>query len=426
MRLKLVGIGFFLILASFACAQQVNVTWWDFLSGGDGVRMKAMIDEFNQTHPDIQINTTTLEWGVPFYSKIRTSIGVCQQPDIMTYHISRYPLGVQLGDLRPISDEELASVGLSKDDYQPGLIDKASIDGNLYGIPLDIHSSILYYNKEILEEAGLLGEDGLPMGLDGIDNFNKALETIQEKTGKLPLTFGNSNYGSGIWRLFYTLFKQQGGDFLVDNDITLGEEGKKALETIKNWIDEGYVRKDVTNPAAIALFTSGEAAFLIKGVWEVPTMTDLAAKGELFDWGAIAHPAYFDGGREAGEQPPTWADAHTLAIPAGCEPMSEEKLNAVLEVMAWMNKNSIMWAGGGHIPAYVPVTESEEYQALEPQGTYSVLATNAAFDPESAIAGVASPVYDAVGNYLEPAVIGRLPIDQALQMYEQELESQLR
>lgn len=422
--LKSLFLGVFIGLLSSSLAQ-TEITWWDFLSGGDGVRMKAMIDEFNQSHPDININVTTLEWGLPFYSKVRTSIAVCEQPDIMTYHISRFPLGVQVGDLRPISDEELNSVGLSRDDYQPGLIEKATIDGKLYGVPLDIHSSILYFNKEILEEAGLLGEDGLPMNLDGIDNFNEALATIQERTGKIPLVFGNSNYGSGIWRLFYTLFSQQGGELLQNGEITLGEEGRVALETIKNWLDQGYVRRDVTNPAAIALFTSGEAAFFIKGDWEVPTMVDLEAKGELFDWGAMAIPALF-GDTQAGEQSPTWADAHTLAIPSGCEPISEEKLAAVLEVIAWMNKNSLMWAGGGHIPAYTAVTESEEYQALEPQGTYSVLAENTSFDPETPIAGVASPVYDAVANYFEPAVTGQLPIDQAIQMFEQELTSQLR
>ena len=32
----------------------------------------------------------------------------------------------------------------------------------------------------------------------------------------------------------------------------------------------------------------------INGVWEVPTMTDLAAAGELFDWGAIELPVFFD------------------------------------------------------------------------------------------------------------------------------------
>ncbi len=63
-----------------SCPCTADITWWDFLSGGDGVRMKALIKEFNDTHPDIRINATTLEWGVPFYSKVQTAAAVGQQP----------------------------------------------------------------------------------------------------------------------------------------------------------------------------------------------------------------------------------------------------------------------------------------------------------------------------------------------------------
>ena len=73
------------LMAVPAVAQQ-EVVWWDFLAGGDGVRMKALIDQFNQEHPDIDITGTTLEWGVPFYTKVRTSAAVGQGPDVMTYH----------------------------------------------------------------------------------------------------------------------------------------------------------------------------------------------------------------------------------------------------------------------------------------------------------------------------------------------------
>ena len=75
--------------------------------------------------------------------------------------------------------------------------------------------------------------------------------------------------------------------------------------------------------------------------------------------------------------------------------MSPEKLAAVLEVIAWMNKNSLFWATAGHIPAYTPVTGMAEYKAMQPNATYSSLAETAVFDPSSTVAGVASPTYDA-------------------------------
>jgi multiple sugar transport system substrate-binding protein len=71
--LKLAVSAAIALLPSAAAFAQTDITWWDFLSGGDGVRMKALIKEFNDTHPDIKINATTLEWGVPFYTKVQTS-----------------------------------------------------------------------------------------------------------------------------------------------------------------------------------------------------------------------------------------------------------------------------------------------------------------------------------------------------------------
>lgn len=65
----LVAAGAF--MASAAHAQE-TVVWWDFLGGGDGVRMKQMIAEFNEAHQDeIAIDATTLDWACHFTRKCR-------------------------------------------------------------------------------------------------------------------------------------------------------------------------------------------------------------------------------------------------------------------------------------------------------------------------------------------------------------------
>ena len=83
-----------LLTAAGSAMAADNIVWWDFLGGGDGVRMKALIDQFNKENTDLQIQATTLEWGTPFYTKVQTSAAIGEGPDIMTYHESRMPLGV--------------------------------------------------------------------------------------------------------------------------------------------------------------------------------------------------------------------------------------------------------------------------------------------------------------------------------------------
>jgi multiple sugar transport system substrate-binding protein len=186
-----------------------------------------------------------------------------------------------------------------------------------------------------------------------------------------------------------------------------------------SWVEAGLAPSLTEYEGSVALFTSGASALHMNGVWEVPTMTDLAAKGELgFEWGAVAIPTFFD-------HPATWADSHGFAIPNNVgKEMTPEKKAAVLEVISWMNKNSISWADAGHIPAYSPVRESEEFKTMQPNATYSVLADTAVFDPKSTLAGVASPVYDAVANYIAPAMNGEMTAQEAIDEMKADLQDQ--
>lgn len=413
-----------LIAMTAAGHAQTNVVWWDFLGGGDGVRMKALIEKFNTEHQgQIQIEATTLEWGTPYYSKVQTSAAVGEGPDVMTYHLSRLPLGVSSQTLREITPEELAKVGLGPESFVESNFQSAQMDGKIYAVPFDIHAVILYYNKDLLKEAGLLGDDGQPKGLDGAENFSAALKKLTEGKAEYGLSIDTAESGSE-WRIFYSLLRQQGGQFITEDNQILGgdnlDKAAKAAELVGSWVENGWAPKAVDYPASVALFTSGAAALNINGVWEVPTMIDLEKSGKLgFEWGAVRIPVFFD-------QPATWADSHAFAIPNNVgKEISAEKLDAVLKVIAWMNKESLFWATAGHIPAFKPVTESAEYKAMEPNATYSTLAENAVFDPSTTITGVASPAYDAILNYFIPAINGDMDAQEAVEAMRDELQSLL-
>ena len=269
-----------------------TIVWWDFLSGGDGVRMKAMLDEFNKEHAGkVQIDATTLEWGVPFYTKVQTSTATGQGPDIMTYHESRMPLGISTGSLSPITPEELAASGIKASDFGPANWKAAQgTDGKQYGVPLDIHSIILYYNKDLLKKAGLLGDDGKPKGLDGVANWDAALAKLT------PTAFTDCRCPTTRrrwWRIFYTLLNQQDGAFLKDGKFLDGDNLGKAttaLAEMQKWVKSGWTPGKTDYPASIALFTSGKAAMHVNGVWEVPTMVDLAREGPVVRLGRDLDP----------------------------------------------------------------------------------------------------------------------------------------
>ena len=422
----LAAAGIATVIASAQTA--TKVVFWDFFGGGDGIRMKQIVDEYNKSQSDIHVERTTLTWGAPFYTKIHTAVVAGETPDIMTYHVSAMPRGVALKDLRPITGAELASAGLKESDFQANLVKSLKAiakeqagDSALYAIPLDTHTSVLYYNKDILKKAGLLGANGKPRGLTGLANFTKALMTIKDKTGMLPMSFSSSGDSATPWRLWSTLLMQQGGAMVRDGKLDLTDidsKGKAALQAMADWSKDGLIAKNTTYPASVALFTSGRAAFMFNGNWEVPTMVDLKKSGKLFDFGVASFPKLFNNQN-------TWADSHTLAIPNNSKtPMTPEKLTAVLKFVGYVNKTGgLGWAGGGHIPSYLPTQKSNEFKNMQPNVEYSAIsAKDAVYEPTVKIFGVGGPVYDAAGNNFLPALMGQATVEQAIGKFKSTIE----
>ena len=409
-------------LALVAASAQAGETviWWDFLGGGDGVRMKKLIEDFNTEHKDaIEIQATTLDWGTPFYTKVQTSAAVGEGPDVMTYHASRIPRAVDQGTLTEITADDMKIMGLSEASFAKAPWDAVHVDGKQYAVPFDTHPIVLYYNKDKLAAAGLIGDDGLPKGLDGLDNFNAALKKLKDGGTKWPIANVTAD-GSFVFRTIYSLLCQQGGNVGSDGAWITGDNADKLAKSvgvIADWVKDEYTPSYTDYPSTVALFTSGDAATMINGVWEVPTMTDLNKQGKLFNWGAIELPVLFD-------KPCTYSDSHSFAIPNNVgKPATPEKHAAVLEVIKWMEDHSLFWATAGHIPANKAVTDSAEYKAMQPQATYAPLTANMIYDPKSKYAGVASPLFDAAGNAFTAAINGEVDPAEAVKEMKDSLDN---
>ena len=411
------------VIAALGAGAQAKETviWWDFLGGGDGVRMKQMIDEFNKAHAgEIEIQSSTLDWGVPFYSKVQTSAAVGEGPDVMTYHASRLPLAVSQNVLVEIGAEDWAALGMGPDSFAPAIWEAVNVDGKSYAVPLDTHPIVLYYNKDKLAAAGLIGDDGLPTGLDGVENFSAAMQALQDGGTRWGVSTFNAA-GDFQFRTIYSLLCQQGGEMLTDGEWLAGdniEKLTKAVAVVSDWVADGHAPAYTEYPASVALFSSGEAAMHINGVWEVPTFTDLADRGELgFEWGAIELPVFFD-------EACTYSDSHAFAIPNNVgKEMTPEKRAAVMTVIKEVVNNGIFWATAGHIPALQSVVDSADYQGMEPNATYAVLSEKMIYDPQSTFAGVAGPMFAAAGNAFTAAANGEMDPAEAVADMKAELDN---
>jgi multiple sugar transport system substrate-binding protein len=394
---------------------QVEVRMWTLLSGGDGARMRSLVDDFNASQRDVRVVSTTLRWGEPFYTKLITASVVGAGPDVATIHLSRIVNLAGGGVLRPISAAELASVGLRGQDYLPRQWAKAHYEGATYAIPLDVHPLVLYYNKTLAGDAGLLDDAGTLKPIAGVDALTAAFRTATERTGRRGLTMESSQSSYAIWRLWLAMLAQQNVTIIDKGRFTYGPAGAATLSRISDWFTRGYAQAGLDYPASTSQFMGGNAAFMLNGVWEVPELVRATKAGTLgFEYGIVPLPKLYANAS-------TWADSHAFALPAnpGNAP-SPAKVQAVLRFVAYVSRHSLGWAEGGHIPAYKPVAESPAAKSLMPNALYAQVANDVVYDPDGWYMGAAGPL-EAIGSkFLPAALYGYLTPEQAVHRFETE------
>jgi multiple sugar transport system substrate-binding protein len=394
---------------------QVEVRMWTLLSGGDGARMRALVDDFNASQRDVRVVSTTLKWGEPFYTKLITSSVVGEGPDVATIHLSRMVNLAGGGVLRPITDAELASVGLKGADYLPRQWEKSHYGGQGWAVPLDVHPLVLYYNKKLAGQAGLLGADGQLKPIEGVDALTDAFRIATERSGRHGLTMESSQSSFAIWRLWLSMLAQQNLSIIRNGQYSYGPAGEATLARISGWFQRGYAQAGLDYPASTSQFMGGGAAFMLNGVWEVPELVRASKDGSLgFDYGIVPLPRMYANAS-------TWADSHAFAMPANAgRPASPAKVKAVLQFVAYVSRHSMGWAEGGHIPAYRAVAESPEALALQPNAMYAEAARNVVYDPDGWYMGAAGPLEAIASKFLPAALYGYMTPAQAIHRFEME------
>lgn len=406
-------------LLSAVCASQPQaqeeVRIWSLLSGGDGARMRAIIDDFNGSQREVKVINTTLKWGEPFYTKLITASVVGAGPDVATIHLSRLSNLAAGGVLRPISNEELRQAGLRAQDFYARQWEAASHDGKTYAVPLDLHMLVLYYNKTLAGRAQLLDAKGQLKPIEGIDALTHAFHAIKDHTGAQGLTMESGQGSYAVWRLWLSMLAQQHKPFIDGARFAYGNAGEESLAAISDWFARGYASRGLDYAASTSQFMSGKAGFMINGVWEVPALVAARKSGTLpFEYGIVPLPRMY---QDAG----AWADSHAFAIPAnGSRSLSAKKVLAVMQFVAYVSKHSIGWAEGGHMPAYRPVAESAAARSLMPNAMYADSARHVVLDPDAWYAGAAGALQANASKYLPAALLGQLTPAQALGMFEAE------
>ena len=116
---------------------------------GDGMDGSNFVKKFEEANPGVKLNLEVVSWN-DIYTVVSTRISNNNAPDIL--NIDTFADYANEGLLLPVSDycpEELFK------DFFPSFIEQSVIDGTCWAVPDLASARALYYNADILEEAGV-------------------------------------------------------------------------------------------------------------------------------------------------------------------------------------------------------------------------------------------------------------------------------
>ncbi|MFG3713191.1 ABC transporter substrate-binding protein [Micromonospora sp. NPDC047730] len=372
---------------------KVDLKLWNGFTGGDGDIFKALVNQFNTEHQNIAVTIATYEW-VDYYAKLPGAASSGSGPDIAVMHVDQLATFAARGVITELDDVAKA-LELSEGDFAPTVWKGGLYNDKRYGIPLDMHPLGFYYNKGVMQKAGL--DPNKPPTTK--DEYTAALTELK-KSGVQGFWVSPFQFTGGM--TFYSLLHQWGGR-VFDAEATRAtfnsDQAVEACTWLVDLIKQGHSPANVGQDADYLAFKSGKNAFNWNGIWQV---NDLKKSPEI-QWGVAPLP-------QIGSTPAAWANSHNFTI-VKQRANDTNKVSAAKVFINWLSQHSLDWAKGGQVPARKTVRDSAEFKALTEVNALAPELEYAAFPPAAPGLG---EVMTTFYNSFNEAALGKKSPKQAL------------
>ncbi len=269
-------------LLSMAAAQ-TSVTWSYWGDPGELPPNFEVIEQFEAAHPDISIETQHAPWST-YFDRLQTQWAGGVSPDVM--FLNNVPSYASRGVLAEL-DDLVETSGFDISGYHPDMLRIFMLDGNLHGFPRDNDTTVLYYNMDLFDEAGVAYPDDT-WDWDTLREAASAL-TVRDDAGR------NMQYGVVLEANKYPNWVHQNGGLIFDDPVApthfhLAEPA--AVEAIQFIAD--LINVDGSAPSFDAqqqmgstteLFATGRVAMVMTNAARVPTFMDAG-----FNWNVAPLP----------------------------------------------------------------------------------------------------------------------------------------
>jgi multiple sugar transport system substrate-binding protein len=256
--------------------------------------LNKIISDFTASHPNITINFKQFRYS-EYEKQILTARANRKEPDIVFIHntwvgnyldkISPMPKTIEStvvsleGTIKKEQvinklSKKTPNLNFIKETYLPvvygDVIRKSKKEGDqIYSLPLYVDSLVLFYNKDILNNAGIID---VPKTWNDIQQDVK-LTTLQDTDGRIVqsgITMGTSNNVERYFDVLSLLMMQSGEKMIRDGVISFNSPqkggGSLGAQALRFYTDFAFPGKEVytwdkTMTNSIDEFASGKVAF---------------------------------------------------------------------------------------------------------------------------------------------------------------------
>lgn len=251
---------------------KVTLTFWNGFTGGDRPGVEHLVSQFNSTHKDIQIQMQIMPWDV-FYQKLLPAYGSGKGPDLTAMDSNQLPVYAAKGVFQPL-DDIFSGGGLDKNKLVKGGVDAGQYQGKQYGIPANFTPTLLYYNKDLLNKAGITSPPA---------NWSQWVADLRKLTlpgganGK-PKQYGMALGVHDTIEVLPILLWENGGGITSPDGKKATLDSPASVQAVKYWAH--LITQDHISPIGLSgadadkLMSSGNAAMEVNGPWLTSTLDE--------------------------------------------------------------------------------------------------------------------------------------------------------
>lgn len=337
-----------------ACVSQTDKPSITFSVFGDPAEFAAyenLVAVFHEVHPDIEVQLQHIPGQNNYRQRLAAAFSSGEPPDVMLLNYRRFGTFSAQEGLEPLTHYLAKSEVISESDFFQPVIESFYLEDELWCIPQNVSSLVVYYNKDLFDAAGI----PYPTNEWTHDDFLAAARQLTQDTE------GNGTidqYGAGIAPNIFRLAPiiwQFGGQLVddLDHPIRLMLDSPESLAAFQ-WFVDLQVKEQVV-PDAVAesaessesRFLNGRLAMYFNSRRGVPTYRTISN----FDWNVAPLPR--------GEQ-----SAGILHSDGYCMAQRTENKEAAWTFIEFANSTigqTIVAASGRTVPSLIEVAESEAF-----------------------------------------------------------------